>query len=67
MKVKIIPGSFSKNSCPLVLNVLDAETKPCGFAYYQQRVGDYLIYTFNGQQFKINFGALHAKNTIRDH
>lgn len=61
MKCKIIPGMFSKNSCPLVLTVLDNAGNACGIAYYRCKIGNCIVYTFDGRNFKLDLGALHAK------
>lgn len=58
---------FSANSVPLVLEVLDLDLAghSIGFAEYQQRIGNFAIYTFEGRQYKIDLTVFRSKHKTR--
>jgi hypothetical protein len=61
VKARIIVSQFTKNSCPMTLDILDNDGNKIGVSYYVRRVQRTLHYTFDGKTYGVNLGVLHAK------
>jgi hypothetical protein len=65
LKIKIKPGMFNKNSCPLQLEVFDIDGNSCGFASYLKRVGDHVYYQHNGKTYMLQVRSVtSAKSKV---
>jgi hypothetical protein len=53
---------ISKISVPLAIECVDEFGNHLGLAVYVKRVGNLVYYQYNGKQYTLNLGALHAKS-----
>jgi hypothetical protein len=53
---------ISKISVPLAIECVDEFGNNLGSAVYVKRVGNLVYYQYNGKQYTLNLGVLHAKS-----
>lgn len=58
MRVKINPKMFSKNSCPMTLEI-EGSTE---LAYYVKRSGNFYVYSYAGKLLALDMKEVHAKS-----